>query len=265
MTTRTQDGTSPFGWYIYGVVDSDVSLDKRSTGIGNPPSPVETVSSGSIAGLVSKIPVDQPIGSVEDLLAHQRVLDGTAVRAPVLPVRFGAVVDSPEAIKHELLEPNEETFAEILRELTGQVQYVLRARYIEDVLMREIVEEYPAAQKLRSQIEGRPGETTRAVQLQLGQLVSDAVESKRKADTSAALEHLANATTATSVRLPSHELDAAHIAMLVPEQEEDEMAQDLNDLAEMWRGRATIRVLGPMAPYDFVAVPAPEEMPAGAT
>jgi len=265
MATQTSDTTSTFGWYIYGIVDSDVAPGKRATGIGDPPSAVETVSSGSIASIVSKIPVDKVIGSTDDLLAHQRVLDDIAVHAPVLPVRFGAVVDSPEAIEEELLQPNEDTFADLLQELTGRVQYVLRARYVEEAILQEIIEENPAALTLREQIEGRPAEATRGVQLKLGQLISEAVENKRQADTRTAMDLLAGSTVATSVRQPSHELDAAHIAMLVPQEREGDMEEALNELAEMWRDRATIRLLGPMAPYDFVAVQASSGQAAGAS
>jgi Gas vesicle synthesis protein GvpL/GvpF len=258
MSAQTRNAASAFGWYIYGIVDSDVSLAKHTTGVGDPPTAVEVVSSGPVASLVSKIPVDRPIGSTNDLLAHQRVLDDTAVHAPVLPVRFGAVVDSREAITEELLGPNEATFDDLLRDMTGQAQYVLRARYGEDGILREIVEENPAIMTLREQIEGRPAEATRAARMKLGQIVNEALENKRRADTRAAMDLLAASTSARSVRQPGHELDAANIAMLVAQEREEDMERALNELAEMWRGRATVRLIGPMAPYDFVAVPVPD-------
>jgi hypothetical protein len=261
MTSQAKDDTSTFGWYIYGVVQRDAGLDTGIPGIGDPPSAVETVPSGSIAGLVGKIALDRPIGTTEDLLAHQRVLDDTAVHGPVLPVRFGAVVGSRQVIKSELLEPNEATFADALRELAGKVQYVLRARYDEAAVMREVIEENPAVLTLRGEIEGRPAEATHGVRLKLGQLVNEAVDSKRQSDTGTAVDLLAPVTVETSLRQPSHELDAAHVAVLVRQEREDDMLDALDDLAEMWRDRATIRLLGPMAPYDFVALPAPGAQP----
>jgi hypothetical protein len=54
------------------------------------------------------------------------------------------------------------------------------------------------------------------------------------------------------VREPTHELDAVHVAFLVDTDRESEMEQVIDDLARDWEGRIELRLLGPMAAYDFV-------------
>jgi hypothetical protein len=63
---------------------------------------------------------------------------------------------------------------------------------------------------------------------------------------------------ASVVREPSHELDAAHVAFLVQTDKESEVEQVVEDLARDWEGRIEIRLLGPMAAYDFVGSVVPE-------
>jgi Gas vesicle synthesis protein GvpL/GvpF len=38
----------------------------------------------------------------------------------------------------------------------------------------------------------------------------------------------------------------------VEEDKADELEQEIDDLSADWDGRVELRVLGPMAPYDFV-------------
>lgn len=251
------DGTS--GWYVYGIVEPDVEVLPEASGIGDPPAPVEVVRAGDVAALVSKITLDRPIGHPDDLLAHQRLLDAAVVDAAVLPVRFGAVLESRDAVAQELLEANEEAFAQALQALTGRVQYVVRARYVEEALMRAVLEENPTAAQLAEALRDKPEESTRDIRIQLGEIVNDAVAAKRNVDTEKVVEALEPLSEATSVRPLTHELDVANVALLVKASRVGELDGALDRLATDWEERAKVRLLGPMAPYDFVVTTTPEE------
>jgi hypothetical protein len=240
------------GCYVYGIVESDVEVIGEHPGVGDPPAPIEIVSSGDVAALVSPVPLDRPLGDRSDLFAHQEILDATAANVAVLPMRFGAVVSSREAVVEDLLAPHRDEFASALRDLAGETQYVLRARYEEAALMEEIMAENPAAASLREQLRDQPEPLTRDVRIQLGEIVSRAVELKRAADTDAVIAAVHGLTEGISIRPPTHELDAAHVAMLVRAEREPELEQALTQLAQDWSGRAQVRLLGPMAAYDFV-------------
>jgi len=246
------DDMTTTGWYVYGIVDSDVEVTDAAHGIGDPPAPVDQVVADGVAALVSEIPTGRPLGSVDDLLAHQRLLDAVVTEAPVLPVRFGAVLDSAEAVAAELLEPHDDEFREALDRLRDTSQYVVRARYHEPAVINEVLDENRTARRLREQIAGQPEEATQDLRIQLGELVSQAIEVKRSSDTQAVLELATPLTVATAVRDPSHELDAAHVAVLVSTGDQEKLINALRELARQWADRAEVRLLGPMAPYDFV-------------
>jgi len=249
---KTDGETVAKGWYVYGIVGADVEVLPETTGIGEPPAPVVAVQSGDVAALASEIDLDRPLGTTEDLMAHQRLLDDTAIAAPVLPVRFGAVLSSKEAVRQELLEPQQEAFADALADLDGEVQYVVHARYAEERLMRDVLGDDKRALELAERIQTEPPDATRDIRLQLGEAINQAVEERRRRDTQALVDAVTPVTVATSLRDPVHEEDAAHLALLVSTDRASDVDSALNQVARDWADRVTVRLTGPMAPYDFV-------------
>jgi hypothetical protein len=240
------------GAFIYGLVPADVEPTQDARGLGAPAGRVDVVRHGDVAALVSEIKLDQSIGRPEDLVAYQRLLDGTARVAPVLPVRFGAVLAGPEAVE-EFLATYRDDIATALHDLEGQVEYQVRSRYVQRALLAEVLAGNAEAAGLREQIRGMPEETTVDHRIRLGEIVNQAIDSKRAADTGWMVEVLAPIASQTAVRPATHEEDAANVAFLVEAAREAEFKDAVARLSADWEGRATVRLLGPSAPYDFVA------------
>ncbi len=244
--------------YVYGIVPADVEFTAEVEGVGDPPSQVRIISHGDISAMVSDIDTSSPLGRPEDLMAHQELLDRTAAEAPVLPLRFGAVLTDEDAVTGELLEPNHDDFAAALRELEGRAQYVVKGRYVEDAVLNEVLSENQEADELRRQIkEAGDEDATRNLRIRLGEIVNQAVTAKREQDTRHAGDVLEPYCEASNVREPTHEEDAVNVAVLVETDRQKELEEALSELAREWEGRVTLRLLGPMAPYDFVATLAP--------
>jgi hypothetical protein len=244
--------------YVYGILPGDVELADEMPGVGNPPGEIRVVRSDGLAALVSEVDMSQGLGSPDDLMAHKDILDASAAELPVLPLRFGAVLDSEDAVTEELLEANHDEFADALDELEGRVQFVVKGRYVEDTVLGEVLSENKKAAQLAQKIQGRNSDATRDVRIQLGEMINQAVAAKREADTNALGDAMNGHCVASVVRDPSHELDAVHVAFLVDSDQEGDMEGALEDLAGAWDGRIALRLLGPMAAYDFVGTAAPE-------
>jgi hypothetical protein len=246
------------GWYVYGIVPGDVEPTGEATGVGDPPGHVGVVPHGDIAALVSEVDVSKPLGKPEDILAHQRLLDATVSEAPVLPLRFGAVLSSKDAVADEFLAPYEEEFASALRELDGRAEFVIKGRYVQDALLREVLSENTEAAQLRDSI-GQTGDedASRNERIRLGEIISNAVEAKRAADTRELGDAVAAYSLLSNVRPPSHEEDAVHVALLVEMAKREDLEQAVGKIAQAWKGRVNLRLLGPMAAYDFVVAQHP--------
>jgi Gas vesicle synthesis protein GvpL/GvpF len=246
--------------YVYGIVPHDVEPAGGKTGVGDPPGELSLVRYKDIAALVSDVITSEPLGRPEDLLAHEGLLDGAATAAvPVIPFRFGTVLTSKDAVLEDLLAPHHDTFAAALRELDGHVQYVVKGRYGEQAALAEVLAEQPEAARLRAEIAaiGEP-DATRAQRIRLGELIAGAIGAKREADTRALGDAVAQDCTAIIVREPSHELDAVHLALLAKVSRRRAIERAVRQLGRDWAGRVELRLVGPMAPYDFVATLVPE-------
>jgi len=245
------------GVYVYGILPGDVEVEPGAAGVGDPPGEVRVVRHGDLAALVSDVNLSGPLGRPEDLLAHEELLDSSAADMPVLPLRFGAVVISDDAVTEELLSPHHDEFADALRQLEGHAEFVVKGRYAEDAILREVLTEDTQAARLAEQIRGANPDATRELRMQLGEIVNNAVAAKREDDTRALGDAVAGRVTASAVRPPTHELDAVYTAFLVETSAVQDLEQAVEQLAHDWRGQIELRLIGPLAAYDFTGTAAP--------
>lgn len=248
-----EDQSSPVGIYVYGIVPADVEAADDATGVHD--APLDTVPLGDIAALVSEIDPTRELGAPGDLRAHARILDGTSRVAPVLPLRFGAVVSDRAAVTEELLAAHVDEFAAALDELEGHAEYLVQGRYVEETIIGEIIAENPRAAALLDRIHEAPDEISRDARIELGKFISAALAAKRDIDTRLAVDALLALTDTVTVREPTHDEDAFRIAVLLEVARQEELEGEVGALVERWRDRVTIRLVGPLAPYDFVGKP----------
>ncbi|MFG1889566.1 GvpL/GvpF family gas vesicle protein [Micromonospora sp. NPDC049051] len=239
------------GLFIYGIVPSDVEPTPDAAGVGDPPGAVAAIRHGELAALVSEVSLTEPIGRPADLTAYQELVDGTAAVAPVLPVRFGTVVTGPDAVA-DLLDAHHDRFAAALDEFEGRIQYRVHGRYDEAPLLSAVLADNPAAAELADQVRGQPETATRPQRIRLGEMISQAVELRREADNRQLVDALDPLVVASAPRAPSNELDAANAVFLVDQDREDEFVSAVEEYAEQRRELIRMRLLGPLAPYDFV-------------
>ena len=244
--------------YIYGVLPADVEIDPEAKGVGEPPTPVGLITHGEIAALVGEIAPGVRLGTPHDFAAHAQILDSAAVEVPVLPLRFGAVMTDRDAVVDEFLAPYEQRFSETLRTLKGRRQIVVKGRYVEQTVLSEILEQVPQARQLRERIANKPEDASRDERIALGELIGKNVEARRTADTQRVSRLLSELGVEFAVREPTHEFDAVHIACLVKQSDEERLREECTRFARDEEGRIQLRLLGPMAAYDYVDVGPPE-------
>jgi hypothetical protein len=233
---------TPQAVYIYGVAGAAASIPPI---VGVESSPVRTLGHAGLAALVS------PIGKTElrarDVRAHWRVLEHAFEHGTVLPVRFGTIVESEDAVRSRLLEPNEDRLTELLRAMDGLIQLNVKGRYDEESLLRQIVREEPALARLRERA-ARSGAV--AEQLALGQRVEQAIAQQRARDAAAVrrtLEGVAAAARDEPVRHP----DAFNVAFLVARDNTDTFSEHVSNVRQELGARIEIRYVGPVPPFSF--------------
>jgi hypothetical protein len=239
--------------YVYGLVAAGAELPSDLVGIG-PSGRVSTVPHGRVAALVSDVPAGRPLGTRDDLIGHERVLDQVAANAAVLPMRFPAVVEEAD-VADELLVPHHDRFVEILAELDGRVQYTLKGSYQQDEVLSEVLATDPEIRSLRERIDGLPEDASYYDRIRLGELVVSALETRREADAADMLRRISPTAVATVERRPASPDDVINAAFLVERAREPEFSDAVEEVGRDFAGRVRLRLLGPLAPYDFT----PEE------
>jgi Gas vesicle synthesis protein GvpL/GvpF len=255
MSAQTEDrqgADGRMGVYVYGILPGDIEIEPGAAGVGDPPGEIRAVRYRDLTALVSDVDLDQPLGRAEDLFTHEELLDSSAADVPVLPLRFGAVLTSDEAVAGELLGPHYEEFAAALRQLDGHAEYIVKGRYVERTVLGEVLTENPEAARLGDQIRDADPDATRDQRMRLGEIVASAIEASRQADTRALGDAVSGHVTASVVRPPTHELDAVYAAFLVETGKIEALRQAVEQLAEEWGDRIDLRLVGPLAAYDFV-------------
>ncbi len=250
--TRTEQTSQQPATYVYGIVPGDVISNRETRGVGDPPGQVSIVRVGDIAALVSEVATDRPLGQPADLDAHANILDSTAAEMPVLPMRFGAVLASRDAVAAELLREHHDEFATALRELNGKAEYVVKGRYRQDAILREVLAESDDAARLREAVATKPDDAARNDRIALGELIYNGIAAKRAADTERVVGELESLGVDVVALEPTHDEDAVHVACLANRAAQSELENTVGRLADEWDGRVSMRLLGPLAPYEFV-------------
>lgn len=238
--------------YVYGVVPAKARAPKTS-GIGR--RRLHTVAGGEIAAIVSDAPNSELTAQRDDVMAHSRVLERALAEGAVLPMRFGVVMPDADAVREQLLEPYADELAVQLEQLTGKAELHVQAVYDEQALMREVVEAHPQIGARTKALGNRPADASYYERIELGQLVAEAVERARTADSEAILDTLEPLADALEITSPGHEREAARIFFLVDDARLRDFDAAVDELGRANEGRLRFKYTGPLPPYSFVSLP----------
>jgi hypothetical protein len=232
--------------YVYGVLPAADRLPDGLTGVAG--AGVRRIEDGGVAAVVS----DLDAGSLtvaRELRAHWSVLEAVSRDATVLPVRFGTVMESDDAVRERLLDAGGERLRAMLSELAGRVQLSVKGDYDEEPLLRSVVRASPEIAALRERLRGLPEAAGHYERIRLGELVAGAVARQREADSEFVLERLRPLSVAASVE-PAQ--GSMHVAFLVAREDVAAFDAHLGPVAEALAERMQVRCVGPLPPYSFV-------------
>jgi hypothetical protein len=247
VTTPSDVG---LGCYLYGIVAADLVVPTDLKGVDD--QVVSLIPYGDVAAVTSLLDTERTLAGREDLLAHSRVLDALAALGPVIPVRFGSVLENRDAVTADLLQPSHDRFQAMLADLAGHSQFTVRARYDEQQILTEVVAENPEIAELREVTRGQPDDSSYGARVRLGELVARALERKSAEDGQALLAELEQYAAAVNVRESAGLDRLLDVALLIEDARREEFEQAVEELAEAFAGRAQLKLVGPTAPYDFV-------------
>jgi len=247
-TQRTAD--DPPGRYVFGIVVRDAGVPEDVHGLDD--QPLTTLAEGEIAAVVQSFDVTRRLGTRADLLAHSAVVDALAGQGPVVPVRFGSVMEDQADVVETLLAPQHDHFRDLLTDLAGKQQFNVRATYVEEMVLAEVVDENADIADLRARTRDLPEDAGYAQRVRLGELVSQALDAKRADEADQLLDRLVPHAVAHRVREGGGLEHLLDVALLVADKDRAAFEAAAEELAADLTPRVRLRLLGPLAPYDFV-------------
>ncbi len=235
--------------YVYGIVAASARAP-RGRGIAG--APLKVVAGEDASALVSEIRGENVRLGRDEVLVHARVLERALERGPVLPMRLGVVMASPEEVRSRLLDEYGPELRSQLVELEGKIEIRIRATYDEESLLREVVREHPEIGSLQASLRGTSADASYYDRIRLGELVAGAVERRREHDAHAIVDALADAALAVEIGGAAHERVVVQASFLVEQLRLPEFNQIVDDVAAGYGGRIRFKYTGPRPPHSFV-------------
>lgn len=230
--------------YLYGVLADGVAPARTLRGVGG--AEVRAVPVGKGVAVLESDVLPEDVVAADDLLAHAAVLDAVALESTVVPLAFGTFGDVREG--GETAEELVAAYSRLAPRLQGAVQLTLTARYRQETVLAELVEEDPRIARLRS----RSAEGRRDEQVRLGELVVAGLEAKAAEDGRRIEGTLAPHARELRVHPRSSPDDVIELAALVDRSVVESFEQVAETVAAWGGERMRVRLVGPQAPYDFV-------------
>ncbi|HWE57547.1 MAG TPA: GvpL/GvpF family gas vesicle protein [Acidimicrobiales bacterium] len=234
---------------VYAVVPSATDNRRLTSETGIDGCPLELVECGPLAALVSPVQSERLRPTRAALTAHEQVTATAHQIGPCIPVRFGTLFPDRQSVERDLLTAQRSHLDSLIHEVENRDEYRLRARYLANVALTEVVARSREVQRFRRKLNGGPA--PQAAQIQLGELVVAGLEALRDEDAEAVMNHISPYMVAGR-RLPDRAEDTAvHLALLVDRTRGQDLERAVEQLGGAQRGRLHIDLVGPLAPWDF--------------
>jgi gas vesicle protein GvpL/GvpF len=238
LPSRSPNTVTSTAMYVYGVAERGRTL----RGIGVVDAAVTVVEHGSLAAIVSPVPSLHLRAKRRDILAHQDVLQRAFAKGTVIPFRFGMVFGGEDAVVSELLEPRHDDLTGLLERLDGLVELSVRAYYVEDAVLREIIRDDSRVARLKGG----------ASDVALGEAVANSLAAKRAAEAAEIEKALVPIAEDAVIEAPRTEYELFRGAFLVRREVVDDFDAHMNSLAGERDGTVIFKYVGPLPPHSFV-------------
>jgi hypothetical protein len=194
----------------------------------------------------------------ESLMAHHHALEALMKLGDILPVAYGTVADTDEAVTQSLLAGSADVLRANLEYVRGRIELSLRVMWKQDQLFQEIVDEFIEIRRLRDQVAHLPEDAGYNERIELGRMTSEAVQWKRETARDELLAVLTPICVDLQLGADSGDSMIMNGSFLVDKDRESEFDEAVQEIGRRFQDRMIFRYVGPLPPASFVSVSIPE-------
>jgi hypothetical protein len=248
---------------LYALCASDDS--KPSYKIrGLEAAPVYAIDQNGLRAVVSDTLSTRLRPDRRNITAHQAVLHSLTEDKTVLPMRFGVIARSAEAIQN-LLAVNQKTIREHFERLNGCVEMGLRVSWDVTNIYEYYVASHPILRETRDEIWDRNSNNRdrRDEKIRLGNLYESLRSEDRRESIEKVKEVLFDYCEDIIETPVKREKDVMNLACLVKREGLDEFAKGVFQASKLFDNIYLFDYTGPWAPHNFITLdlhaPAPKK------
>jgi hypothetical protein len=242
------------GQYLYAIVATNEEKRFGHIGIGDQNSEVYTVCYGDIGAVISDSPIFQYPVTRANTIAHQKVMEEVMKQYPMLPVRFGTIGEGIELIKDKVLNARYNELKGLLKYVEDKIELGLKALWTNtEALFREIVDENKDIRLLRDRLMSR-AVSGQQNQVQLGEMVKKALETKKEHEEKAILGLLKDLWVEHKTNNVFGDQMVTNSAFLVQKDREKAFDDVMDRLTTKYNGKMKFKYVGPVPPCNFVEI-----------
>lgn len=229
--------------YVYGITAPGLDTIEEP-GVGDPPAPVRMLAGDGLVAVASPLPGGYVPGTRHDLVAHQTVLAAVVRERDVIPMQFGVVLPSEDAVV-DLLSRHHDEFESVLDDIAGCIEIDVTVLQDEDRAIADVIAGDRGLDRLRRRAR------TVDDKIRLGEAVAMALEDGAARDGAAVLDHLQPLSVATSVGQSGGTRVVLKASFLVERDAIDRFDEALDALGDRCGDHLRIRVVAPLPAYSF--------------
>jgi hypothetical protein len=242
------------GRYIYCIINWGEKKPIGNFGnIGIGENPVYTIDYKDIAAVVSTIPFKQMDSNMNDIVAHQRVVEAAREVDTVLPVRFGVILKNEEGIK-KLLAGSYKDYKAKLASLRGKDEIGIKVLLNKASLkkIKEQAEQSEEIRKMKQEISSAKPGASYFLKMRL----EDAMKNETLMTIDKLVGEINNSLAGSAVDRRLLKNDVGEIvlnaAYLVDKSKTGAFDAKVKELRERFEKEGvTLHRSGPWAPYSF--------------
>jgi len=237
--------------YLYAIIADtqgriygDFGLDGRK---------VYSIPVGRVAAVVSDVPSEKIRPERSRLAAHQEVLKKLMAEATPLPMSFGILAESPEAVR-KVLSRNQPTLLEQLRRVAGKVEMGLRVTWDVPNIFEYFVNTHPELRLARDRLLGGQREPTQEQKIEVGRMFDRLLNEDREAYADKVEGILAPHCTEIERSKCRNEREVVNLACLVERAAMPQFESGVFEAAQQFDNNFAFDYNGPWAPHNFVEI-----------
>ncbi len=240
------------GRYVYCIVDSADPRELGETGLLGKPAHV--VLHKDIGAVVSPVPYAEVEASIDNILAHQRVVDYSRKIGTTLPVKFGTIFKKEDGVTTLLLRSYDD-YRKKLTKLKDMDEFGVKVLFNKAGLakMKVVVEQTsPEIVKMRRSLEKSRQGKSYFTRLKMSEAIRS--EAYRKIDQLSREIHndLVRNSQENSVLRSEHQQIVLNAAYLVRREEGEAFLARAAHLGKEYADKGVVvHSSGPWAPYSF--------------